>query len=81
MFHAYSNVKVIKRGTYTRALLRGRPKPKSEKLKTPGCVSVCSIAHGTRKHLRPPREGPSYVEGDVNHEDVGEAAVKRTRPY
>ena len=81
VLHAYSRVGVIKPGTYTRALLRGHPKPRGVRLKTPGCVSLCSIAAQPGKPLRPSSAGPSKAHYEDNHKEDGETAIKRCRLY
>lgn len=79
--HAYSNVGVIKPGTYTSALLRGHPKPRGDRLKTPGCVSLCTTAPLPRTRQRPPDDGPSKAHDEDNHKEDGEEAVKHCRLY
>ena len=81
VMHAYSNVGVIKPGTYTSTLLSGTPKPRGVRLKTPGCISLCSIGAHPRNRLGPPIDGPSKALGEDNYEEDGEATVERCRPY
>ena len=79
--HAYSNVGVIKPGTYTSALLRGHPKPRGVRLKTPGCVSLCTTAPLPRKRQRPPDDEPIKAHDEDNHKEDGEEAAKHCRLY
>ena len=81
VMHAYFNVGVIKPGTYTSTLLSGTPKPRGVRLKTPGCVSLCSTGAHPRKHRGPPIDGPSKALEEDNYKEDGEATVKRCCPY